>query len=251
MDPVTRLFGAITDRVVEQPRRVVIACLVVTALFAPGMALLEASAGSDQFTDGIEESDALDRVNEQFEPAFGGDDPTTQLIQRDVNVLDRRGLLDMLATAERLDERDSLRVTDFSAPAMDVAAELDEDADTPAAARDAVERASDGEIDAAVDAAAEDPGFATLLSDDFNEESGTASAALGVVNHGFPASADTQAIQSEAQTVAEDAPGDVTAFGSGIVDDEFQRVIFDSLGIVVPAALAVILALLAYAYRDP
>ena len=251
MDPVTRLFGAVTDRVIEQPRRVVIACLVVTALFAPGMALLEASAGSDQFTDGIEESDALDRVNEQFEPAFGGDDPTTQLIQRDVNVLDRRGLLDMLATAERLDERDSLRVTDFSAPAMDVAAEIDPNADTPAAARDAIERASDGEIDAAVAAAAEDPGFATLLSDDFNEESGTASAALGVVTHGFPASADTQAIQSEAQTVAEEAPGDVTAFGSGIVDDEFQRVIFDSLGIVVPAALAVILALLAYAYRDP
>ena len=46
MDPVTRLFGAVTDRVIEQPRRVVIACLVVTALFAPGMALLEASAAA-------------------------------------------------------------------------------------------------------------------------------------------------------------------------------------------------------------
>jgi len=39
--------------------------------------------------------------------------------------------------------------------------------------------------------------------------------------------------------------------GGGIVDNEFAQVIFDSLAIVVPAALAVILGLLAYAYRDP
>jgi len=124
------------------------------------MALLESGrAGSDQFTEGIDEADALDRVNEQFEPAFGGDEPTTQLIQRDGNVLDRRGLLAMLETAERLEDRDDLRVTEVSAPAMDVAAELDENVETAGDARDAVERASEGEIDDAVDAAAEDPGL--------------------------------------------------------------------------------------------
>ncbi|EMA60234.1 efflux RND transporter permease subunit [Halorubrum lipolyticum] len=251
MPGAERVFRAITDRVVDRPKRVVVACLLVTVLFAPGMALLESEAGSDQFTEGIDEADALDRVNEQFEPAFGGDEPTTQLIQRDGNVLDRRGLLAMLETAERLEDRDDLRVTEVSAAAMDVAAELDEDAETAGDARDAVERASTGEIDDAVDAAAEDPGFATLLSDDYNSESQTASAALGVVTHSFPASADTQSLQLEAREVAERAPGDVTVFGGGIVDNEFAQVIFDSLAIVVPAALAVILGLLAYAYRDP
>jgi len=251
MPGAERLFRAVTDRVVDRPKRVVIACLVVTALFAPGMALLESEAGSDQFTEGIDEADALDRVNEQFEPAFGGDESTTQLIQRDGNVLDRRGLLAMLTAAERLEERDNLRVTEVSAPAMDVATELDEDVETAADARDAIERASEGEIDDAVDAAAEDPGFDTLLSDDYNRESQTASAALGVVTHSFPASADAQSLQLEARDVVERGPGDVTAFGSGIVDNEFAQVIFDSLAIVVPAALAVILGLLAYAYRDP
>jgi len=252
MSGVERVFREITDRVVDRPKQVVVACLLVTVLFAPGMALLESEAGSDQFTEGIDEADALDRVNEQFEPAFGGDEPTTQLIQRDGNVLDRRGLLAMLETAERLEDRDDLRVTEVSAPAMDVAAELDENVETAGDARDAVERAaSEGEIDDAVDAAAEDPGFDTLLSDDYNRESQTASAALGVVTHSFPASADAQSLQLEARDIAERSPGDVTVFGGGIVDNEFAQVIFDSLAIVVPAALAVILGLLAYAYRDP
>jgi len=82
MSGVERVFREITDRVVDRPKQVVVACLLVTVLFAPGMALLESEAGSDQFTEGIDEADALDRVNEQFEPAFGGDEPTTQLIQR-------------------------------------------------------------------------------------------------------------------------------------------------------------------------
>ncbi|MDZ5811386.1 MMPL family transporter [Halorubrum sp. AD140] len=251
MNGAERAFRAITDRIVERPRTVVVACLLLTLCFAPGTALLESEAGSDQFTEGIEEADALDRVNEQFEPAFGDDEPTTQLIQRDGNVLDRGGLLAMLTAAERIEERDDLRVSEVSAPAIDVASEIDGDVETAADARDVVEDASEGEIDDAVDAAAEDSGFDTLLSDDFNRESGTASASIGVVTHSFPASADTQTLQPEAREVAEGAPGDVTAFGGGIVDAEFARVIFDSLAIVVPAALAVILGLLAYAYRDP
>ncbi|ELY46573.1 efflux RND transporter permease subunit [Natronorubrum bangense] len=246
-----QLFRAVTDRVVEQPRRIVAVCLLLTLCFAPGMALLEAEAGSDQFVDDIPEADALDRVNEQFDPAFGDEEPTTQLIQQDGNVLDRRGLLAMLETAERLEERDELRVQDVSAPAVQVARELDPEAETLEEQRKAVERASPDEIDDAVESAGEDPAFATLLGEDYNEEAGSASASLGIVSHEFPAETDLQAVQLEAETVAERSQGDVVVFGGGVVDAEFGGVIFDSLTIVVPAALAVILGLLAYAYRDP
>ena len=251
MRPSEKLFRAVTDRVVEYPRRVVIVCLLLTLAFAPGMALLDSEAGSDQFVEDNPEADALERVNEQFDPAFGGEEPTTQLIQQDTNVLDRNGLLVMLETVERLSERDELRVESVSAPAVQVAGELDPEAETPAEQREAVERASPGELEAAVEAAGENPAFGSLLSEDYNAESGTASASLGVVTHEFPEETDTQAIQLEAEGVAERTTGDITVFGSGIIDAEFEAVIFDSLAIVVPAALAVILGLLAYAYRDP
>jgi len=41
MSGVERVFREITDRVVDRPKQVVVACLLVTVLFAPGMALLE------------------------------------------------------------------------------------------------------------------------------------------------------------------------------------------------------------------
>lgn len=246
-----KLFRAATDRVVERPRRVAVVCLLLTVAFAPGMLLLESEAGSNQFVEDIPEADALDRVNAEFDPAFGGEEPTTQLIQRDANVLDRNGLLVMLETAERVEDRGAFRVQSVSAPAVQVAEELDPEAETLTAQREAVERATASEVDDAVEAASDDPAFSTLLSDDYNAKSGTASASLAVVTHEFPSESDTQALQLETRSVAERSPGDVTAFGGGIVDAEFESVIFDSLAIVVPAALVVILGLLAYAYRDP
>lgn len=251
MGRTERLLKRSATATIDRRRQIVVACLLITLAFAPGMTLLESEAGSDQFADDIPESDALDQVNEQFEPAFGGDDPSTQLIQRDSNVLDRRGLLNMLTTAERIEDRDELRVEGFNSPASDVAQELDPDADTIAAQRAAIEGATEGEIRAAVTDAGADPAFSTLLSDDYNPESGTASASLAVLTHDFPEEPDLTAVQTDARTIAERSPGDVTVFGSGIVDDEFESVIFDSLAIVVPAALVIILGLLAYAYRDP
>lgn len=246
-----RVLQAVADRVVERPRRVVVACLLVTVLFAPGMAFVETQTGTEQFVDDVPEADALDEVNRQFEPAFDDASQTTQLIQRDTNVLDRAGLLTMLRTQERVEERGSLRVESTRSPASAVAQELDAEAETAEAQREAVESATDAEIRAAVDAAAEDPSFDTLLSDDFRPESREASAAIGVVTHEFPAQADATEVQRGVEDVVERTEGDVVVFGSGIVDDEFESVIFDSLFIVVPAALAAILGLLAYAYRDP
>lgn len=251
MRRTTQLFAKTTNVVVDRRRQVALICILLTVVFAPGMALLESEAGSDQFVDDIPESDALDRVNQQFDPAFGNNEPTTQLIQQDQNVLDRRGLLSMLETAERLEDRDGLRVESVTSPASQVALELDPDAETIEQQREAVERASNGDIERAVQAAGDDPTFGSLLSNDYNSESGTASAALGVVTHSFPAEADLAEIQTEAQTVADRSPGEITVFGGGIVDNEFESVIFDSLAIVVPAALVTILGLLAYAYRDP
>jgi predicted RND superfamily exporter protein len=124
-----------------------------------------------------------------------------------------------------------------------------------------VERATPGEIRVAVGVLArENPGFASLLSDDFNPTAASASATVGVVRHELPAgisggsgqggSSPLEPIQTEAVYVADAAGGDVIVFGSGVIAQEFGTVIGDSLLIVVPAAVFFIILFLVVAYRD-
>ena len=241
-----------SDYVVDHPTQVIVVCLVLTAVFAPGMARLSTEAGTSQFTDGVPEADALEAVEDEFDPRFSADEPTTQLIQTGDNVLDRRGLLIMLETTERVEQRDNLRVASSRSAASAVAQELDSEAETAAKQRAAIEDATDAEIRQAIQALGDDPGFESLVGTEFNAEAAEATASLGVLTHEFPREGgDTTAVQRQVQTIAERTDGDITVFGSGILDDEFQNVVFDSLSIVVPVTLVVILGLLAVAYRDP
>lgn len=244
-------FEQLSATVVERPKQIVIICLALTILLVPGMTLLESEAGPDQFLDDVPEADALEEVNQEFEPAFDPDNPTTQLIQQDENVLDRGALLRLLETKDRIAERDHIQISEITSPASQIAQEIDQDAESAAEQYDLIESATTSELREATHAAAETPGFGSLLADDFNPEEPRASAAIAVLTHEFPDETDVTPIQREMETIAERSDGDFIVFGSGILDDEFETVIFDSLTIVIPAALGVILFLLAYAYRDP
>jgi predicted RND superfamily exporter protein len=256
-----RFIDAADDWITGRPGTVVLAFLVMTAVFAVGLPSVSTESGTEQFSEDVPAEQALQDVNDKFTDPFAADEGSTQLIQRGENVLSKEGLLRMLRLQERLADDTDMRVVETRSAARLVARQLDPSATTLEEEIDAVERATPGEIRVAVGTLArENPGFTSLLSDDFNPTAPSASATVAVVSHEIPAgvssgsgqggSSPLEPIQLEAQYVASAAGGDVVVFGSGIIAQEFGTVIGDSLLIVVPAAVFFIVLFLVVAYRD-
>ena len=247
--------------ITERPRTVMLAFLLVTAVFAVGMTNISTSSGTSQFTDDSPAQTALDNVNEEFSPTFSETNGSTQLIQRGSNVLSKHEMVAMLTLEQRAEDDRSLRVVSTASAAAIVAQTLDPTATTLDDQIDAIEDATPTEIDSAVQTAAENPGFTGLLSNDFNAKSASASATIGTISHDVPGGVSESAgtsgsspltdIQTRVRTMAGSVDSDITVFGSGIVSSEFTDIIFDSLIIVVPAAALLILVFLIFAYRDP
>ncbi|MFC6864885.1 RND family transporter [Halomicroarcula sp. GCM10025817] len=250
------------DRIVHDSRKVILAFLVVTVLFGVGLGSVSTEAGTEQFTTGLPAEEALERVNTEFSPAFSPDTGATQLIQEGNNVLSKDAILRMLETQYRLEQHQDLRVTSTSSAAAIVAQQLDPSATTTEAQIRAVESATEREIDVAVREAAEtNPRFGSLVSNDFNRGSASASATIGLVTHEIPAgissgsgqggSSPLTSIQRQAEfTVSSVDQGTIRVFGSGIIAQEFSNVVGDSLILTVPAAVLFILVFLSLAYRD-
>jgi predicted RND superfamily exporter protein len=257
-----RIIDRIDDTIVSQPGRVVLLFLAVTVVFTVGLGNVSTEAGTSQFTTNLPAEKASERVQNDFNDPFGADSGSTQLIQKRQNVLSKPALLSMLEAQDRLADNPKLRVTSTSSAASIVARQLDPQATTLDAQIDAVERATPSQIDAAVERAADgNPRFREILSNDFNRESASASATIGIVSHEVPAgipsgsgqggSSPLTAIQTQAEFTVESTGGNIDVFGSGILASEFSNVITDSLLIVVPAAVVLILTFLIVAYRDP
>ncbi|WP_284012555.1 efflux RND transporter permease subunit [Halobaculum litoreum] len=256
-----RAVETVARLTVERPGAIVAAFLVLTAGFAVGLGGVSTDAGTSQFTEDLPAQRAFEAVNEEFSPTFAENSGTTQLIQRDRNVLAKPALLRMLEAQRRLADTPSLRVASTSSAASTVATTLDPDARTPEAQIRAVEAATPREIDAAVRTAAVDESFTDRLGDDFNRRGATAGATVAVVVHspiggsdgaaGAGTDSPLTAIQQRARNVVATVGGDITVFGAGLVSAEFSSVVFDSLILVLPASLALIFVFLVVAYRDP
>ncbi|ELZ66802.1 RND transporter [Haloferax sp. Atlit-10N] len=253
---VDRLGGFI----VENPGRVVALFFVLTLVFGAGLGNISTDSGTSQFTEDSPAQEALDDVNREFSPAFETSSGSTQLIQRDDNVLSKPAMLDMLRLQERVLSRPDLRATSASSVASTVAQTLDPSATTIDEQIGALESASPSEVRAAAKQATASPQVSSLLSDDFNRQSVEASATIGVVSHevpGLSSSAGTSGtspmtgIQEEIQTMTAVSNSDIRVFGSGIISGELGNVIADSLLLVVPAAVLLIFGFLVVAYRDP
>jgi predicted RND superfamily exporter protein len=257
-----RYVRAVERLIVDRTRLVIVAFLLATVVFGIGLGNVSTESGTQQFAEDIPEADAFEAVNDEFSPRFDVDSGSTQLIQKAPNVLSRKELLRMLEAQYRLSEEEELRVSETTSAARLVARELDPDAESLEEQIDAVEGATPSEIDRAVRALADDPRFANTLSTDFNREAASASATIGVVRHTLPAGLDGSAagqqggsspltpIQLQSERVVATVGGDVTVFGSGIISEEFGQVIGDSLVIVTPAAVVLIVGFLVFAYRD-
>ncbi|ELZ26503.1 rnd superfamily exporter, partial [Halogeometricum pallidum JCM 14848] len=250
----------VDDHIVERPGQVMLAFFVLTAVFGVGLGNVSTEAGTSQFAEDIPAQDALDQVNQEFLPVFGQDTGSTQLIQRGQNVLSRRSMLQMLRAQESVEEKPTLRVSGTSSAAAVVAQTLNPNATTLDEQVTTLERATDAEVTAAVRENADNPAFTGSVSEDFNARSASASATIGVVQHSLPTEVSSSAgqsgdspltpIQQRVQRIVDNRPGDITVFGSGIIADEFGAVITDSLLIVTPAAVILIVLFLVVAYRD-
>ena len=252
---------AVSRATVERPGVVVVAFLAVTAVFAVGLGNISTDAGTSQFTEDLPAQTAFEAVNEEFSPTFQESSGSTQLIQSAPNVLSKPELLRMLEAQQRLADTPSLRVTSTSSAASVIAQTLDPTARTLDVQIRVIENATPREIDEAVRTASENEGFASQLSDDFNERAATASATVAVVVHspigstGGAAGAGTDSpltsLQLRAQNIVATVDGDITVFGAGLVSAEFSNVVFDSLILVLPASITLIFVFLVIAYRDP
>ncbi|GGK71387.1 efflux RND transporter permease subunit [Haloarcula sebkhae] len=257
-----KYIDILDDWIVNRDKTVVAAFIVMTLILSAGFGMTATDSGTSQFTDGVPAQEAFDEVNDNFErEPFGEGTGSTTLIQKDQNVLSKPAILNMLKAQNRLTQRESQDVVGTTSAAQAVAQTLDPDAETLPEQIDAVEAASQSEIKSAARTTLErQPAVAGLLSNDLNREEPSASAALTTVTHEVPgvsSSAGTEGtspltpIQQEADYIVSSVDGDISVFGSGIISAELSSVISDSLGLVVPAAVVLILFFLIIAYRDP
>jgi predicted RND superfamily exporter protein len=250
------------DNIVNRPEKVMLAFLLVTIVFAAGLGSVSTEAGTQQFAEDIPSANALERIENEFLPAFDESGGSTQLVQRDANVLSKRSLLAMLRAQQAMEERSDMYVSSTSSAAGLVAQTIDPDATTLEQQIRALERAPQGEVRQAVRENADNPALTGIVSNDFNAKSASASATIGVVQHDLPGGAGggtagqsgespLTSVQNDAQRIIDaELDADITVFGSGIIADEFSTVINDSLLIVTPAAVLLIVGFLVVAYRD-
>jgi predicted RND superfamily exporter protein len=240
--------------IVDHPRQVIAVFLVMTVVFTAGIGLITTETdATDSFTEGLEEQEALDAVNEEFEDPFTADSEGTQLIHTGGNVLTKQALVRDLRVLERIESRDDLRLETANGPATAVAQAIDPSATTISEQLRVLESASNTEVRKAVRRLAEQPGFERSVATDFNPTSASASASITAVSHGSAdfSSDELTDVQTEIRTLAEDQPGDIRAFGTGITSAETGQVIGDSLTIVMPVVVVLLLLFLIVAYRDP
>ena len=260
MSDSTGVAPTIANLVVDRPGTIVVLFLVLTGVFGVGLQQVSMSGGTGQFTEAAPSQESYDSVQAQFGSPFAVETGNTLLIQRDDNILSRASLLRMLDVQEGIDSRDSLRVQETTSPATFIARELDPTASSLSAQKQAIQRATDTELQRAIESVEADPAFRELLSEDFSLSSARATAAIGVITHEVPGrdesavgvTADSafRETQLGVQSVVNSYEGDFTVYGSGIIAEEFGQIIVDSLQIVVPAASILILGLLFLAFRD-
>lgn len=248
------IVDALNGQIVGHPKRVVLAFLVVTALFAGGIPGVAIDSGTDRFFESVPEHHTQEQVDDTFGSSFEAEGDSTQVVVTDENVLSKRGVLRTLELQRTLESDPSLYVEETTGVASGVARAIDPFATTTDDQIRAVETATPAEVRAAARTALERrPEAAQLLAEESNLEEPRAAATIVVVSHDVPEGeqATLETVQERVEAAAERADGDVRVFGSAVQEAGFDRAIFESLSLIVPMVSVLILAFLLIAYRDP
>ena len=236
-----RAVAAVGDAIATHPGRIVVAFLLVTGVFLFGLGNVETESGSNQFVEDLDSFEAFEDIQREFGPSFTESSTSTQLLQRELNVLSKPSMLRMLRAQKAAADLDGLRVVGTASPAATVATQLDPAATTLDAQIDAIEAATPTEIDEAVRRAAASAGFESQLSEDFDTESAAAVAAQASITHGRDTDDREQRVERALSTVG----GNIETVGST------PNTIGSSLALVLPAAFLLIVGFLVVSYRDP
>ena len=251
------LIDRVDSVIVNRSKTVVLVFLLVTVLFLGGLGSITTESGQEQFIEDLPSFQAVEDINKDFSATFTEVTTSTTLVQASENVLSKAALTDMLKTRQRIVNTNSLRVDEVSTPAITVAETLAPSATTPDAQLRAVERATPTQIDAAVrEAAVDDDGFTSSLSDDFNRGSASATSSRGSVSH---LAGPGEGSGGGPGGGSEYPPNKVDRIKSVVTDDASNiwvqgtppSTTGTTTSVVLPAALLLIILFLAVAYRDP
>ena len=239
-------YQALIDRVdgwiARSPGKVMLAFLLVTAVFFTGLGSVESESGQDQFIEDLESFEAFEDIQREFNASFAESDSSTTVLLDSKNAVSKRGVVRSLRAQKRLEEYDPLVVKSSDSPAEDIAEELDPNATTVSEKLFVAESATPSEIDAAVRSVAEGPGGLGGLSEDFNVRSASASAARITLTHESPEAPDDR--EERIRGVLSSVDGEFRVLG------DTPNTNTDSLLVVMPAALFFIVLFLIVAYRD-
>lgn len=238
------------DWIVDHSLLVVAVFVLVTVFFMTQPVAFE--SGVDRFTEDTEEQRTLEEVQRDFSGSFEGSLQQAVLLQTDSNVLSRDSIVGMLELQRSLEGRPELQVVGSRSAAEVVARYLDPTAVTYGEKIRVVRESTPAEIRSAVRAAGSETDLDRLLGRDFNPASGTAGAAITSLEHESDVThSDLGEVHTEIQSVVKEEAPDVRVLGEGLVEREIQDVVRDSLELVLPVAVLLIVVFLGLSFRDP
>lgn len=248
MSRIDALLDGIGRLITQHPKRVVLVFLVLTAVFALGLTDIESEEGTQEFAEGVPAFEANEEIDERFSDTRTGETTSLQIIHRDEDVLTPAALERNLRVQEQIQADPSIQAESTTSIAGAVAMTIDPTAETPGEQRQVLAQTPDAEIEeATASLLADSPGLVDLLGNDYNPESPSSTAALTILE----LDGDEMAIQQRAERVSDTVEGEYMMFSDGLMNEEFDNVIADSMLIVVPAVVVMILLFLLVAYRDP
>ena len=265
------------DLLVEHSKAVIVGMLVVTLVVGTGAGMVSQSSSLDQFQSDTTEAQKLDYIEQNF--STGPENVTrAQVIVREENVLDKPSLVSMLRLQRSYYENETVgpTLTGESAVvgvsnAVATAAVRQQDPNATAVSLDqqiaALEAMEPGQVERLVrgvlSANASAGGSAlAFMPTSYEPGSGTANATMLSVTQRTEGEAGAGAQLSDtvmdAQLAMQDirpadgglADAELIVFGTGVISEEINSSMGDSLAIVGPLALLFVVVALAVAYRD-
>ncbi|MDZ7730354.1 MAG: hypothetical protein U5K37_04685 [Natrialbaceae archaeon] len=252
-DPFTeRLNYLITER----PWVVIAAFLLLSGAFYTGIGTGEGrEAGTDQFKEGLAEYKAMQAMNDAFaRPGrSSGGSSISIFVSDENNVLSKQNLLRMLTLEEAIHDEFGGRVERTISPASAMAEGITQgEADTLDRQREVIERLTQSQVRYAVRQAWE-MGELDMVSTDFKPNEGSATVTQMAVIFDTPPAASSDE-NAEYHYATNELIDDIEGFEAGenaivlsgqIVQDEIDQLLTDTIVLVFPAAIILIVFFLA------
>lgn len=273
------IFDRLRNVVVERRRIVIAAFVVLTLIVGSGAGMISQSSSLDQFQSDTAEVSAQEYIAENF--STGENVTRVQIVIRGDDVLSKRSLVRSLALQQQLLANDTVKgtlaerepVTGVSNIVAIAAVRQHRAQDesnqtaaerppTLAEQREQLRSMNESEVDAVVSRVLDGEsggGALALMPTSYEPGSTNADARMMVVRQTTDGPANPQSGESterlvESQRAIQDIVNGESeehiVFGFGIISDEIDRSMTDSLAIVGPFALLFVLLTLLIAYRD-